>query len=257
MIDDYFNDDDFEDRPLLVESPRLSEFDTNTYFSLILQLIPRLPPVAPPTFNLPPSHGDAIPPANAPQPPPSVAKSLPPNSVQASKFQPPQNQSLPETPVQLLHGSRDTTQSLPSNAPGQAPSDTPQIQQPPLPSNGFLRLSKDGGVASPYNHKAGNFSPLTNTASRGIDYGKSTPIARSKVHQPVPLGNNISAHNRMGQPPPQASALSHRMVGCPPSGPYSPRKPNLHMRANSASSVGGVKRNAQGQIIRSFPLVSD
>jgi hypothetical protein len=31
--DDYFDDYDFEDRPILVESPRLNEFDTNTYFS--------------------------------------------------------------------------------------------------------------------------------------------------------------------------------------------------------------------------------
>lgn len=28
--DDYFDDYDFEDRPILVESPRLNEFDTNT-----------------------------------------------------------------------------------------------------------------------------------------------------------------------------------------------------------------------------------
>jgi len=30
-LDDYFDDYDFEDRPVLVESPRLNEFDTNTY----------------------------------------------------------------------------------------------------------------------------------------------------------------------------------------------------------------------------------
>ena len=31
-LDDYFDDYDFEDRPVLVESPRLNEFDTNTFF---------------------------------------------------------------------------------------------------------------------------------------------------------------------------------------------------------------------------------
>lgn len=31
MLDDYFDDYDFEDRPVLPESPRLNEFDTNTY----------------------------------------------------------------------------------------------------------------------------------------------------------------------------------------------------------------------------------
>ena len=30
-LDNYFDDYDFEDRPVLVESPRLNEFDTNMY----------------------------------------------------------------------------------------------------------------------------------------------------------------------------------------------------------------------------------
>ena len=90
---------------------------------------------------------------------------------------------------------------------------------------------------------------MAQTATKGIDYGKSTPISRARAQSKIPLGNNTDAHNRMGQPLQQGLNQGNRMVGCPPNGSYSPRKPNLHPRVNSASSLG-VKRNAQGQVLR-------
>jgi hypothetical protein len=87
-------------------------------------------------------------------------------------------------------------------------------------------------------------------ANNGIDYGKSTPIPRAKV-QKVPLANNPDVHNRMGQGQiPQGPVNpGHRMIGCPPTAPFSPHKGGLHARANSGPTFSGVKRNAQGQAI--------
>jgi hypothetical protein len=143
----------------------------------------------------------------------------------------------------------------PSSLP-QQPIDESRLEgQTPQAVPGFIRLAKDGVTASPYNHKAGNFSPLAGAATSGIEYNKSTPISRSKLIQKIPLVNNPDVHNRMNQGP-QGLNQGSRMVGCPPNGPYSPHKQRLQMRANSGSSLAGVKRNAQGQVVR-YILLTD
>ena len=109
----------------------------------------------------------------------------------------------------------------------------------------FMRVARDGSSASPYNHKAGNFS-LTTTKQGRVDHSKSTPVAKPNPPSKVPLANNTDAHNRMGQSP-VAFNPPYRMVGCPPTGPQSPYRAGLHGRANSGPSLAGVKRNHQGQ----------
>jgi hypothetical protein len=210
----------------------------------------RLPSVTPTTCPLPPITGNITAKPNGGQNVrQSATNAIPQDSISNLIPQNPQSHQLPETPVELPHQSRDLTSPSAPDHLLPTGTDIPQVQPQPGHNAGFLRLSRDGALPSPYNHKAGNFSPMARTAKTGVDYGKSTPIARSKVQQPVPLGNNISAHNRMGQPP-QSLNSAHRVVGCPPSGPYSPRKPNMHSRNNSTSSMVGVKRNAQGQVLR-------
>src|SRR5277367_569841 len=121
--------------------------------------------------------------------------------------------------------------------------------QPPIqveqPQAVFMRVARDGSSASPYNHKAGNFSPMANGAGR-VDYSKSTPVAKPTANSKIPLGNNPDAHNRMGQSPAGFNP-PYRMVGCPPTGPQSPYRAGLHGRANSGPPLAGVKRNHQGQ----------
>ena len=94
-------------------------------------------------------------------------------------------------------------------------------------------------------------------ANNGIDYGKSTPIPRGKV-QKTPLANNPDVHNRMGQGqvPQVPINPGHRLVGCPPTGPFSPHKGGLHTRANSGPAFSGVKRNAQGQAVGYLSLMT-
>ena len=142
-----------------------------------------------------------------------------------------------EANIQREH--RTSRSSMQQQATEQPPT---QVQQPQAV---FMRVARDGTSTSPYNHKAGNFSPMTTRAGR-VDYNKSTPVAKPTANSKIPLGNNPDAHNRMGQgnagfnPP-------YRMVGCPPTGPQSPYRAGLHGRANSGPPLAGVKRNHYGQ----------
>jgi len=230
---------------LLVESPRLNEFDSNTYANQSAsKLIVRLPSVPSPNFSLPPAQ------VNLPKIPTTnqSTRSIPAQHDGCQPAQPPPRTIARETPVPPTDQPGQTAVPLQSSLTAQEGADSPQIP-PAAQSKGFLRLSKDGTAVSPYNHKVGNFSPMAQIATKGIDYGKSTPISRARAQSKTPLGNNTDVHNRMGQSLQQGLNQGHRMVGCPPNGSYSPRKPNLHTRVNSASSLG-VKRNAQGQVLR-------
>jgi len=248
--DNYFDDYDFEDRPLLVESPRLNEFDTNTYILFVpAALINRLPTRSPPSFTLAqtsPSSLSLLPeqrqplPENTTSAQQSAHKNVPPPSVGQG------NTTSIASVISKHHpGGPPQTTSRPSTEHPPIENPLTQEQQPqPL----FMRVARDGSSASPYNHRAGNFSPMTTNPGK-VDYSKSTPVAKPNAPSKVALANNTDAHNRMGQ---SLAAFNppHRIIGCPPTGPQSPYRARLPVRALSGPSLIGVKRNHQGQPVK-------
>jgi hypothetical protein len=247
-VDNYFDDYDFEDRPVVAESPRLTEFDTATYAisKQSSDLLVRLSNITPPAIALPPAKVERAPATRVAQ-------------TSNLRYQPQQNQMTQQKPGEpsvtaaisnpLPNATtaqlQVTEQRLSSDAPNQVFADKPHVQGQPLPMSEtpmFSRITKDGALATPYNPRSGNFSPVTRAAGP-VDFSKSTPILRSRV-QKVPLGNNINAQNTMGESTP-ISIQSHRLVGCPSKVPAN--RGGLYGQMNSVQPAGGVKRNLQGQ----------
>ena len=157
-------------------------------------------------------------------------------------FTPPSNLPLPAANVP----NDEALSSVPADtSPDPFKSRIPEVA--PQNAPGFIRLAKDGLTASPYDHKSGNFSPLVRATTPGIDYGRSTPVPRSKF-QKIPLANNPDVHNRMVQSRPSGVNQGVRMVGVPPNAVYSSRETGF-MRAHSVPCLAGMKRNAAGQMI--------
>lgn len=140
-------------------------------------------------------------------------------------------------------------EQLPRNAAPRQPVEKPQIPAQPMANVAtFTRVARDGTIVSPYNHKSGSFSPSVVTKASGIDYTKSAPVPRQRIPK-APLGDNTDVNNRMNQASPGV-AKSHRMVGCPPGSYLSTHnRIHLHMRSNSGPTLGGSKRDIQGQVI--------
>jgi len=187
---------------MLVESPRLNEFDTNTLFFLKLKAnrSSRLPTRSPPSFTLPAAqnNGSSVyplpeqgqrPPHNGSLAQQPVHKNSSPSAAQGNSPSLPPIMSKPPSDGALQPTSRSSMQQQATDQP------PTQVQQPQAV---FMRVARDGTSASPYNHKAGNFSPMTTGAGR-VDYNKSTPVAKPTANSKIPLGNNPDAHNRMGQ----------------------------------------------------------
>jgi len=151
---------------------------------------------------------------------------------------PPQAQQSRTSSASKLEDASHPQSSSPTNIAQHPPSQSVEVQAP-----GFIRIAKDGPTSNPFDHKAGAFSPLTRPTSHGVDYGKSTPITRAK-HQKTPLGNNLDAHNRMGQPVLGLNS-PRRLVGCPPTVTGGAA---LLYKTHSMTSLAGTKRNAQGQV---------
>jgi len=167
------------------------------------------------------------------------ANFLAPGGITQQAACPPQAQQSTTSSTSKPEDAARPQSSSPTNIAQHSPLQSVEVQAP-----GFIRIAKDGPTSNPFDHKAGTFSPFARPNSHGVDYGKSAPIARTKHHK-APLGNNLDAHNRMGQPPIGLNS-PHRLVGCPPAITGGTALIN---KTQSMTSLAGTKRNAQGQVI--------